>query len=343
MDYRTLETSGQRFNKLYVDEGNRLPYYEGTLQPRGIAMDNGSREIEIRLTDYFGNTSRVLLTLQHSTPATTVPFMATPANSLAAEVWENTLKVTTRACGDSLLEVYAQGKQQMLAAAYGSKQGRVFLMDWRQLRPDSVRSCGESWRSNWVDVVPSGTAYKYFSLPVEIEFPERALYDTLALRVAIDSAQGAQMLTIGSAVVPLFAPIRVAYQPGLHYTPERNAGMYRKEGRGYAYLGNEFRNGRFQFNSLSFGEFVVLQDSIAPTIKPISLNPAVARLRIADNLSGISYFEANINGQWLLMNYDYKTGILYSERLDPSKPLQGEFELKVVDQAGNETIFKQKI
>jgi hypothetical protein len=41
--------------------------------------------------------------------------------------------------------------------------------------------------------------------------------------------------------------------------------------------------------------------------------------------------------------YDYKTGIIRSERLDDKKLLSGEFELKVVDNAGNETIYKQKI
>ena len=43
------------------------------------------------------------------------------------------------------------------------------------------------------------------------------------------------------------------------------------------------------------------------------------------------------------MKYDYKTAVLISERLDNSIPLQGDFELKVVDNAGNERIFKQKI
>ena len=62
-----------------------------------------------------------------------------------------------------------------------------------------------------------------------------------------------------------------------------------------------------------------------------------------DGLSGIAYFEATINGKWLLMNYDYKTGIIQSDRLDKTQPLKGDFELKVVDNTGNEKIFKQKI
>jgi hypothetical protein len=69
----------------------------------------------------------------------------------------------------------------------------------------------------------------------------------------------------------------------------------------------------------------------------------MARFRIKDNLSGIAYFEATVDGEWLLMHYDYKTGILYSEKLDRQKPLKGDFVLRVVDAVGNERIFKQTI
>jgi hypothetical protein len=62
-----------------------------------------------------------------------------------------------------------------------------------------------------------------------------------------------------------------------------------------------------------------------------------------DNLSGIASYNATINGEWLLMKYDYKTGILQSDRLDKSKPLKGDFELKVRDHVGNEKIYTQKI
>ncbi|HNR74355.1 MAG TPA: M23 family peptidase, partial [Cyclobacteriaceae bacterium] len=83
--------------------------------------------------------------------------------------------------------------------------------------------------------------------------------------------------------------------------------------------------------------------TIPPTITKIALSSAAARFKIKDNLSGIAYFEAHLNGEWLLMVYDYKTGILKSEKPQPDKILKGDFELKVVDQAGNEALFRQKL
>jgi hypothetical protein len=97
------------------------------------------------------------------------------------------------------------------------------------------------------------------------------------------------------------------------------------------------------FSTRSFGEFTFARDTVPPSITPISINSSSARLKIRDNLSGISYFEANINGEWLLMIYDYKTGYLKSEKQDKSQLLKGDFVLKVVDNAGNEKLYKQKI
>ncbi|MEQ8424308.1 MAG: M23 family peptidase, partial [Cyclobacteriaceae bacterium] len=75
----------------------------------------------------------------------------------------------------------------------------------------------------------------------------------------------------------------------------------------------------------------------------MAVNGAAARFKIRDDLSGISYYEARINGEWLLMNYDYKTNMIWAERLNDKKPLQGDLSVRVVDNAGNENIYTQKI
>jgi len=88
---------------------------------------------------------------------------------------------------------------------------------------------------------------------------------------------------------------------------------------------------------------MVLQDSIAPTIKPVFVNSSSARFKIKDNLSGISLYEATVNGEWVLMHYDNKNGVIWTESLNKSAPMRGLFELTVTDNAGNKSTFKQKI
>jgi hypothetical protein len=85
-----------------------------------------------------------------------------------------------------------------------------------------------------------------------------------------------------------------------------------------AYQGGEVVNEYIRAYPKSFGKFYLKIDSIAPNITPIniinnanlSLQKAIS-LKINDNLSGIKEFKCYINGKWVLMEYDYKKGLLW--------------------------------
>jgi hypothetical protein len=188
-------------------------------------------------------------------------------------------------------------------------------------------------------------AYKYYSDLIDVEFPARSLYDTLFLATAYDSTFR-EVFTVGNRTTPLSQSVHIQLKPLKTYSPTKSLGVYRLDGANnsaYTYMQSSWKNGKISFNSMALGQFTLLYDSVPPSVRQISATSSVIRMKIRDDLSGISYFEASINGQWLLMTYDYKTGMVYSERLDTTKPLKGDFELKVVDNAGNETIYKRKI
>ena len=88
---------------------------------------------------------------------------------------------------------------------------------------------------------------------------------------------------------------------------------------------------------------MILQDSTPPSIRSVFVNGSSARFKIRDNLSRIASYEATINGEWVLMHYDNKNAVIWTERLNKKIPLRGLFELKVTDKAGNTSTFKQKI
>jgi hypothetical protein len=64
---------------------------------------------------------------------------------------------------------------------------------------------------------------------------------------------------------------------------------------------------------------------------------------IDDAMSGISSYEAKLNGEWLLMHYDPKKKIIWSEQLDKSKPISGDLALVVTDNAGNKKSLNLKL
>ncbi len=345
MDYKTLELKGTRYNKLYIDDGNQLDYYSGVDKKSGILVTDREAPVQIELKDFNDNISKVNFTLKPSRPVAETQLLGTINKPYETEFQENILKLSVKTClkANSEIEIWQRGQAVSFSPAYQGKYQSVYLVDLRQFLPDSISTCQGTINYSFQDRIPSETDYNYYSNLTDIEFPNHALYDTTFLAISYDTMKAEESFRIGSRLVPLHQPILITLKPHEIYSPTRDLGVYRKEGNSYSYLPAEWKNNRVTFSSREFGEFVIQKDTVPPTITSVSVNATNARLKIRDNLSGISYFEANINGEWLLMVYDYKTGYLKSEKLDKTKPLKGDFELKVVDNAGNEKIYKQKI
>jgi hypothetical protein len=64
---------------------------------------------------------------------------------------------------------------------------------------------------------------------------------------------------------------------------------------------------------------------------------------VGDGMSGIAGFKALVNGEWVLLNYDFKKGYIWSEKLNDSQPFEGELVLEVTDRAGNSTILRTEL
>ncbi|MEI9920112.1 MAG: M23 family metallopeptidase [Bacteroidota bacterium] len=349
VDYKTMETRGYRYNKLYVDDGNKLPFYDGTNLKKGITVKDEDVNLEIRLIDYNGNTSSIILTLKPAPESKTTDFDENRIRPVITDISGSVLTLNVTMCDPrdesaiaGGIQLYSNGSMRTLQPSYSARAHNVFLVDLNKYQPDSIVTCSGTWVSNFRDRIPSNTAYKYYSDLVDVEFPARSLYDTLFLSTAYDSTFR-ETFTVGTRMTPLQQSVHIQLRPLKSYPPSKSPGVYRVDHGGYTFMNSYWKNGKVGFNSLSLGQFTFLYDSVPPTARVVSLGSQAVKMKIRDELSGISYFEASINGEWLLMTYDYKTGLIYSERLDRSRPIRGEFELKVVDNAGNETIYKKRI
>lgn len=104
----------------------------------------------------------------------------------------------------------------------------------------------------------------------------------------------------------------------------------------------------FRINTRNVGKFTLAQDTVAPKIKPINFtegkwisNEKNLKVSITDDASGIDTYNAYLNGEWILMEYDYKTNLLVHDFAD-GKVQNGKNELKVIvtDNVGNSTTFE---
>lgn len=111
------------------------------------------------------------------------------------------------------------------------------------------------------------------------------------------------------------------------------------------------RDGLIKAKTLSGGKYFLTKDSIPPSIKPINFknetwvnNLSMLKIRVDDEFSGIKKYTANINGKWVLMEYEPKRKLLFFE-FDDINFIKAELKLNlfVEDMVGNVNEFATSI
>jgi hypothetical protein len=342
MDYRTLKLDGSRFNKLYVEDGNTLPYYTEDESGRITVAGTKNTPVALALRDAYGNTSYARFTFAPSTPARHVQLLDVIKEEPLLTLQENILTIQTRTCSVNTI-AYTQGAPSVLEPAYLNSATSVFLLDLRNGIPDSITTCSGTVFPRTKSTVVPGQAFTFYSDFAEISFSDQAVYDTLYFSASYKQEDSLEHFSIGSAFLPLKRSLRVSLQPSFTYPDRARTSVYRVNGRSFAYEGGTWQNNRMNFFLREFGTYTLLTDTVPPTIAPVQVNRYTARFKIRDNLSGIGSYEATLNGQWILMNYDEKTALVAPEPLVKGQPLAGTFILTVTDRSGNKTTYNHII
>ncbi|MBC8266108.1 MAG: M23 family metallopeptidase [Flavobacteriales bacterium] len=112
------------------------------------------------------------------------------------------------------------------------------------------------------------------------------------------------------------------------------------------YMGGFWRNGMLSAKVREFGDFCIVADTINPTIKGVNIYPGkklntqkTIKCTIEDKESGIKTYRAEIDGKWILMEYDYKRKLLtykIQKKLEKGKHI---FKLEVIDKLNNTTVY----
>ncbi|MGM5470385.1 M23 family metallopeptidase [Flavobacteriaceae bacterium LMO-SS05] len=98
----------------------------------------------------------------------------------------------------------------------------------------------------------------------------------------------------------------------------------------------------------TLGTFALVSDRVKPKITPINFisgkwlsKETALKVKIVDDLSGISSYRATINGKWILMEYEFKDNILTYDFEDKvSAETENNLKLIVTDNVGNNATFE---
>tara|TARA_B110000211_G_C14057223_1_gene543933 strand:+ start:87 stop:1808 length:1722 start_codon:yes stop_codon:yes gene_type:complete len=110
-----------------------------------------------------------------------------------------------------------------------------------------------------------------------------------------------------------------------------------------------YSNNYFHFTSKYFGSFYIYHDTIPPRIKPLNIyngknisKQSKFDFKISDNLSGIKSYDCYIDGEWILLEYDYKKARLTHYKHGVIKPGEHKLKLVIIDAVGNKEEFNCK-
>ena len=180
-----------------------------------------------------------------------------------------------------------------------------------------------------------------------ITFYQNTVYDD----VLIDFKASSDTIHLHRDIIPLQKNFSISYDIS-HYKKEDKDKLFIARLYGYykkpTYIYTKREGDTLSARSKTLGLYTLAIDSIPPKITPVNFTNKkwlskyrYLKLKISDDVSGISKYRATVNGKWILMEYDYKTKMLTHDFND-NVVTDTENNLKVIvtDNVGNSSTFE---
>jgi len=342
-DYEKSQKTGRRFEKLYIDDGNDLSIYEETKNKGKLIIDQQKGyPVQVTLKDAYENTTIVEFELQGKQPATTINASRNEFSGNGHEIFDNILKIYSPS--EKETAIFTNRQTYKPKVDYTHNQHAVYLWDMNKGLPDSILVDGLAMDFNYQMAIPAGASFNYYHELMDIHMSKEALFDTLFLSLAHkEDGSGKEYFTINDGSIPVRKYFNLTLKPKKTYQDKSKTSVYQVNGSRYSYEGGQWIGDKIRFRTRDLGTYTLLKDETPPKISPRTVSSNTLSFYISDNLSGIDSFEARVNGEWVLMNYDYKRAYIWSEKLDESKPFKGQVVLTVTDNVGNVQQYKSTL
>lgn len=340
-----LYTHQNRFTKLYHQEHLKFDFF----QPKQVGV--GHLELEpgvkknyqLKLRDAYGNQRLVTIPLQGQDLEHNVVDGAAPARATVNYIG-NILKIRAPISPNGgLAKFYVGANTFEMLPAYQDKLSRTYLWDMHFGIPEEIDICSEVVLLNLKTMIPAGKDHLFADNQVQISFAENTVLDDVFLRLKHSGTPSSPKLELHDPADFLWNPMDVVWDvSGFSGNKECFRVYQQSSNGGKSFVGGTWEGSTIRFKTRNFGTFILAEDNVKPTITPIRVNSSEMRFTIKDNLSGIQSFEAKINDKWIMMRYEHKQAVIWSEKLD-EQPFRGSVVLRVTDQTGNVAEWKGTI
>nr|MBI1230204.1 peptidoglycan DD-metalloendopeptidase family protein [Cytophagales bacterium] len=339
-------TYRNRFTRLYKKENNLYQFYSPDSTWAGALQlaPREQKEIAVTLTDSYANSRKLLINLLGEDADDRLYSQNVTLGNEEIGYQDHVLIVNepNSDAGD-FATFYVHGYAMEMPYAYQGTNKRTYLWDMRLGIPDSVRLCTKT-------VFPEVNARILFHQETlykdgfaTLLFNETTLLSDLYLRVSPVLGPFQTGITINSEEEYLRESMEVIFDASDFQGDRTRSHVYLLRSNGTkSWQGGNWQGDEVSFSTRNLGTFVVATDSTPPRIQPMRTNASEIRFSIRDDMSGIKDFEAYVDGQWVLMRYEHKQAMIWSEKIE-KVPFKGDILLKVRDMANNEAVYRGKI
>lgn len=337
-------THQNQYSKLYYQKNLKFEFISPKAENTGhLELGPGvKKEYKLTLRDAYENERQISFTLQGQDLETHVNDGAAPSRATVDYI-NDILKIkapTSQKGG--LAKFYVGANSYEMLPAYQDANSRTYLWDMDFGIPQKIDVCTETISTGISALIPAGKEYAYIDDRVQLTFLPQTLLDDLFLRVAVTGSTTVPKLILNSRQEYLWNAVNIQWKvPGYAGNKARSHAYYTSGGY-KSFLGGTWNGDTLNFGSRYLGEISILEDNAKPTIRVIRANSSELRFVVQDGLSGIDTYEAFVNGKWVLMRYEYKQAVIWSEKR-ANELFKGEVLLKVTDKAGNTAEWKGTI
>ncbi len=197
-------------------------------------------------------------------------------------------------------------------------------------------------------LVKSNENFTFNSGIFDLYIPKGSLYDNAFL----DIQANGDTIKIHQDEIPLHKNMTVVFDVSNYSDTDKKKLYIGRLGYNdkHYYVKTNKKNNRFSTRTRTLGSYSLFTDLETPTIVPINVSNKkwmskadFLKIKIDDADSGIKSYRATINGKFILMEYDYKTGMLIYDFSDEIiTETENNFKLIVLDKVGNSATFETK-
>lgn len=190
---------------------------------------------------------------------------------------------------------------------------------------------------------------------IKVSFPANSFYSSQDFGFDFsDSEKGtlSKVYRLHNRFVPVQKYFTVSIKPEfmIEGFVSKTYVAYSPDNEEYWYAGSKKSGDYITAKSRLLGFFTLAVDTIAPQIRAINIKDGknisvqkTIKMRILDEETIISSYNAYLNGEWILMEYDPKNNFLVYNYDEYLKKGENNFRLVVIDVMKNESEFEVKL